>query len=549
MRRIFLFTALLFFAALVLPGAAPAADGDATIDLSVTRTGNIAKGTKNWSYSHTPPVYMVNDDVEIIDSGGPLIGTVVVDIDPGATVDWKADLSSDDVGNTVTVTGGGAFEVTSGRISNNNISDTSCAIAASVNVTVSGGTVSSIGGSAIYGSSMGNTITVSGGTVRTTTGYAINIIGMDNIVAISGGTVSATTGYAIYDSGGGNTGTVTGGLVFAYGSKIIASSGSDTDAVIWPGSGVYTFNTPAGNGVVVAWDFAAAGARTPPYTYDSGDEDDLTKTPSSATVVWGLDGAAKGIRYKNDTNEGFFEVAGVATVNAPIPVTSITVTGEGGATTIDTDGGTLQMSAAVLPGDATDKTVTWSVTNGTGSATISSTGLLTAASNGTVTVKATANDGSGVEGTLEITISGQSGGSDIAINIPAIQGVTAPVTNAEPVTVITPTAQYTGTVDWSPAGATFAADTVYTATITLTPAAGYTLTGVAANFFTVAGATATNDASSGTVTAVFPSTGGGVTPPPSPSPGGGGGGGCNALGGFGALALVLTALCKGKRAK
>jgi hypothetical protein len=48
---------------------------------------------------------------------------------------------------------------------------------------------------------------------------------------------------------------------------------------------------------------------------------------------------------------------------------------------------------------------------------------------------------------------------------------------------------------------------VYTATITLTAKTGYTLTGVTANFFTVAGATSvSNSADSGVVTAVFPAT-------------------------------------------
>ncbi|WP_461255171.1 pre-peptidase C-terminal domain-containing protein [Treponema sp. R80B11-R83G3] len=51
----------------------------------------------------------------------------------------------------------------------------------------------------------------------------------------------------------------------------------------------------------------------------------------------------------------------------------------------------------------------------------------------------------------------------------------------------------------------YAAGTQYTATITLTAKTGYTLQGVAANFFTVAGATTVgNDANSGVVTAVFP---------------------------------------------
>ena len=92
-----------------------------------------------------------------------------------------------------------------------------------------------------------------------------------------------------------------------------------------------------------------------------------------------------------------------------IPVSEILVTGEGGATTIDTDGGTLQMTAEVLPADTADTAVVWSVESGTGSATIDANGLLTALTNGTVTVKATALDGSGISATIVITISNQSG--------------------------------------------------------------------------------------------------------------------------------------------
>ncbi|MEI8226460.1 MAG: hypothetical protein WCG82_11105 [Bacteroidota bacterium] len=61
-------------------------------------------------------------------------------------------------------------------------------------------------------------------------------------------------------------------------------------------------------------------------------------------------------------------------------------------------------------------------------------------------------------------------------------------------------------IAWSGSPTTFAGGTAYTATITLTPKTGYTLTGVAANFFTVAGATATNAADSGVVSAVFSAT-------------------------------------------
>ncbi len=73
-----------------------------------------------------------------------------------------------------------------------------------------------------------------------------------------------------------------------------------------------------------------------------------------------------------------------------VPVTAIAVTGSGGATTISTNGGTLQLSAAIMPSDATNKTVTWTISNGTGQASISASGLVTAIGNGTVTAKATA---------------------------------------------------------------------------------------------------------------------------------------------------------------
>jgi len=97
----------------------------------------------------------------------------------------------------------------------------------------------------------------------------------------------------------------------------------------------------------------------------------------------------------------------ITITNQFIPVTSIAVTGAGGATTITQDNGTLALTATVQPTNATNKTVTWSIINGTGQATISTTGVITAVANGTVTARATAADGSGVYGQLVITISGQ----------------------------------------------------------------------------------------------------------------------------------------------
>ena len=97
--------------------------------------------------------------------------------------------------------------------------------------------------------------------------------------------------------------------------------------------------------------------------------------------------------------------------------------------------------------------------------------------------------------------------TDTAVSIMTISGVTAPVTGETPVTEITETAQYTGTITWSPNDTTFVGGRAYSANITLTPKDGYTLTDVTKNYFTVSGAASvSNAAGSGFTTAVFPTT-------------------------------------------
>jgi uncharacterized protein YjdB len=117
-------------------------------------------------------------------------------------------------------------------------------------------------------------------------------------------------------------------------------------------------------------------------------------------------GTVTAMATAND-GSGVFGTLIITISNQIIPVTGIIVSGYGSATTITTDRGTLQLSASVLPGSATNKSVTWSITNGTGQAVINSTGLVTALGNGTVIAKATANDGSGIYGTMTITNSNQ----------------------------------------------------------------------------------------------------------------------------------------------
>ncbi len=95
-------------------------------------------------------------------------------------------------------------------------------------------------------------------------------------------------------------------------------------------------------------------------------------------------------------------------------VSSISVYGENNATTITDNEGSLQMFADVLPENATNKALLWTVSHGTAYASITVDGLLEATGssigNGTVWVVAEAADGSGIADSVEVTISNQGAG-------------------------------------------------------------------------------------------------------------------------------------------
>ena len=117
-----------------------------------------------------------------------------------------------------------------------------------------------------------------------------------------------------------------------------------------------------------------------------------------------------------------------------VEVTSIVVTGAKDAVVIDELEGGLQMSATVTPKDATNQKVVWSIIDGTGTASITKTGLVKAETNGTLTVVATSVSQNSIKGTKQITITNQ-----VAIDMDAtltnltVEGITVmgfkPLTN------------------------------------------------------------------------------------------------------------------------
>jgi len=302
---------------------------------------------------------------------------------------------------------------------------------------VAGGTVTArataTDGSGIVGSLV---ITISGQVIPVTS-ITVTGTGGSSVISSDNGTLQLTASVSPADAtnktvtwsvvnGTGQATINSTGLVTALANGTVTARATANDGSGIVGSLVITISSQVipVTGITVT---GTGGATT--ITSDNGTlQLTATVTPTDATnktVTWSIvngtgqatinttglvTAVANGtVTARATTNDGSGVVGSlVITISGQvIPVTGITVTGASGATTITSDNGTLQLTATVTPTDATNKTVTWSIVNGTGQATINSTGLVTAVSNGTVTARATANDGSGIVGSIVITISGQ----------------------------------------------------------------------------------------------------------------------------------------------
>lgn len=214
------------------------------------------------------------------------------------------------------------------------------------------------------------------------------------VTAIINGTATAR---ATANDGSGVSGT----LLITISNQVIPVTG----VTVTSAGGATTINTDNGTLQLTA-SVTPESATNKSVTWSVENGTGQATVSSSGLVTAIADGSVI-IRATANDGTGIYGAFVINISNQSVPVSTITVTGEGGFTSITSDNGTLQLSAAVLPSNASNKSVTWSVSNGTGQATISSTGLTTAVANGTVTARATANDGSGISGSLVITITNQ----------------------------------------------------------------------------------------------------------------------------------------------
>lgn len=119
---------------------------------------------------------------------------------------------------------------------------------------------------------------------------------------------------------------------------------------------------------------------------------------STTGVATGIAQGSATVRATSVSDPSKYDEA-VITVSAPKPVTSIEI--QGGSAVMA--GKSLQLTANVLPSGAADKSVTWASSNPL-AATVDQTGLVTGVAAGITVITATANDGSGVKGSLELTV-------------------------------------------------------------------------------------------------------------------------------------------------
>jgi len=115
--------------------------------------------------------------------------------------------------------------------------------------------------------------------------------------------------------------------------------------------------------------------------------------------------------------------------NQFMPITSLRVTTQGSVlAAIRTNAGTLQMAATILPATA-NQNVTWSIVPGSGTATINTSGLVTAQTNGVVWAKAVSVQDTRWRDSLQINISNQGVGVSNIENNDEIKIFPNPVTN------------------------------------------------------------------------------------------------------------------------
>ena len=200
-----------------------------------------------------------------------------------------------------------------------------------------------------------------------------SVIGFDTIADITGQYFDASTGLFVEQDG------TAPDIAIGY----ITTKTDGTDVYVWRQKGKITIGD------------------TTHQTKDSGttaNGQQLVYTGVTTTYKFSKTGKGSKATYiETDNNPaGISEQAFFANVQTPDTIgASVSVIGVGVApasASIEVDG-TIQCVATVIPTNATNKAVTWSVTSGGTYASVSASGVVTGLAEGTATITATTSDG------------------------------------------------------------------------------------------------------------------------------------------------------------
>lgn len=164
-----------------------------------------------------------------------------------------------------------------------------------------------------------------------------------------------------------------------------------------------SLNKKAGNTFQLKWSVKPRYASNKEVTFTTGNSAVATVTSSGRIKAVG--GGTTTITVAAKDGSG---VKKTCKVTVTVPVSSITFNAK--STTMRV-GETVNLNAAVNPSNATNKKITYKSSN-TKIATVSENGEVTAIALGTVTITATAQDGSKVKGTYVMNIDGPHGPDD-----------------------------------------------------------------------------------------------------------------------------------------
>ncbi|MCL2796736.1 MAG: YDG domain-containing protein [Firmicutes bacterium] len=232
--------------------------------------------------------------------------------------------------------------------------------AASVNVTISGGTVQKTGaGDAVstYGS-----IEISGGTVSATTGNAILAQGANASVTISGvAQVSATTGNAVNASGANASVAVSSGQVYVTTGTAIYTAGANSSVAV---SGGKVSATSTGTGIYASGAVVISGGEVYNYgtatthraVYLTGADSSVTVTGTGKVYVAAETGAGRAV----DSYGGKIRIEGDAEVWAGGGCALVT---NSAAASIEIAGGTVTNAGSAASGVANSVAAVWIYTN------------------------------------------------------------------------------------------------------------------------------------------------------------------------------------------